>query len=371
LLRGITAEIDLEAAALNLNAIRETANNLPVIAVVKADAYGHGAPELARTFREHGASALAVAFVSEAKEIRESGMDMPILVLFDSTEVEACLELGLTPVLHSTAAAEAFSKEASRRNSILDVHVKVDTGMGRMGLTEAGDVLKIAGLSNLNVAGLLSHLSEADIADREYVELQLKRFQSIRESLNEKGLRPLCHIANSAAALSMDDCLLDAIRPGIALYGCSPFGEEREGVPELRPVMRAKSAIVAVKRFGKGQPISYGRTYITGRETTAAVLAVGYADGFSRALSNRAEVIVRGRRATVMGRVCMDLTVVDVTDAGEISERDEAVILGRDGSEEITAWELAENASTIPYEIMTSLGRCCRKRTYLRPGTDR
>ncbi len=359
--RGVTAEIDLAAAKSNLIEIKKAAGNLPLIAVVKADAYGHGAVELSRLYEKAGAHSLAVAFVSEARGLREAGINLPILVLFDKTDIPAYFDLNLTPVLHDMRTAGEFSREAGRRNTAIGVHVKVDTGMGRMGLGDPGDVEKIAGLENLGVTGLLSHFSEADLADMEYMELQLERFEKIKSSLAEGGIKPLCHIANSAAALCCRKSHLDAVRPGLALYGISPFEDGREGLAGLRPVMRVTAKVLSLRKFGRGRPVSYGRTFITQRDTLAAVIAVGYADGYTRAFSNNAEVLLNGKRAPVIGRVCMDLMVVDATEAGDPEEQDEAVLLGPGGGDNITAWELARRASTIPYEILTSMGRGAEK----------
>jgi alanine racemase len=359
--RGITAEIDLDAALKNLELLREAVNGLPVIAVVKADAYGHGAAELARLYEDAEVPALAVAFVPEAEELREAGIKAPILVLFDNTEHEKYLKLNLTPVIHDMKAAEAFSREAEKRGVVLDVHIKVDTGMGRVGFNDEKEIIQVLDLKNLNVVGLMSHLSEADLADMEFVDLQLKRFNVIKQSLHKKGLKPMCHIANSAAVLACPDAHLDAVRPGLALYGISPFAGEDRRMPALRPMMRAKARILTVRRLKADTPVSYSRTFITKRPTLAAALAVGYADGYNRLFSNSASVLIRGKRAPVIGRVCMDLTMADVTDIGEVSERDEVVLLGRDGDENITARELAEKASTIPYEILSSFGKNARR----------
>jgi alanine racemase len=359
--RGITAEIDLDAALKNLEAIRKAVNGLPVIAVVKADAYGHGAAEVARLYEDVEVHALAVAFVSEAEELREAGIKSPILVLFDNTEPEKYLKLGLTPVIHTLKAAEAFSREAEKQNVTLDVHVKVDTGMGRVGFDNETDVLKILEMKNLNVVGLMSHLSEADLADPDFVKVQLEHFNGFKDSLHKKGLRPLCHVANSAAALGCPEAHLDAVRPGLALYGVSPFKEADKPVLNLSPVMRATVPIVTVRRLEAGHPVSYGRTFITSRPTLSAVMAVGYGDGYDRLFSNNADVLIRGKRAPVIGRVCMDVVMVDVTDIEEVSESDNAVLLGSDGGESITASELAERASTLPYEILLNLGRNARK----------
>jgi len=361
--RGLTAEIDLGAAARNLEEIRKAASNLPVIAVVKADAYGHGAAELSRAYEKAGVHALAVAFVSEARTLRQAGISAPILVLFDNTEIGEFFSLGLTPVIHEVKTAEAISREAQRRNASLDIHIKVDTGMGRVGLDGVEDALRVASLPNLRTVGLMSHFSDADLADAAFMKDQIARFRSIRDALRAKGLRPLCHMANSAAVLASRDSHLDAVRPGLILYGTSPFDDERAGLPPLVPVMRVTARVLTVRKFAKGKPVSYARTFITRRETLAAVVAAGYADGYNRAFSNNADVLLNSRRAPVIGRVCMDLMVVDATDVGGVGEHDEAVLLGSQGGETVTAWELARRASTIPYEVFLWLGRGA-KRTY-------
>jgi alanine racemase len=354
--RGLTAEIDLQAAAFNLNSIIRSINGLPLIAVVKADAYGHGAVELSRTFQA-GAHSLAVAFVSEARELREAGISIPILVLFDRTETPAYFELDLTPVIHDLKTAEVFSQEAGKRKTQIGVHLKVDTGMGRMGIASMEDAVRILDLPGLKVTGLLSHFSEADFEDIEFMEHQIREFNAVRDLLAGKGLTPLCHMANSAAVVSYADSHLDAVRPGLILYGCPPFSDRRaESLPQLKPLMKVKAEILALRRLKPGQPVSYSRTFITKRDTLAAVLAAGYADGYPRAFSNRSHVLINGRKAPVLGRVCMDLVVVDATDVGEVNEHDEAVLLGSEDGAAITAWDLAHEASTIPYEILTWMG---------------
>jgi alanine racemase len=359
--RGVTAEIDLDAALGNLDAVRKSVKGLPVIAVVKADAYGHGAAELARLYEDAEVHALAVAFVSEAEEIREAGVKAPLLVLFDTTEPEKFMELGLTPVIHDLKAARAFSRVAEKSGRPLDVHLKVDTGMGRFGLVDERDVAEVLDMKGLKVIGLMSHFSEADLADADFVTIQLQRFNEFKDLLRKKGLSPLCHMANSAASLAYPGAHMDAVRPGLALYGVSPFEEGGPSSAALRPVMRAKARIVAVRKLAAGQPVSYGRTFITSRPTLAAAVAVGYGDGFGRILSNNADVLVGGKRAPVIGRVCMDIVMADVTEAGDFSEDDGAVLMGRGGDQEITARELAARASTIPYEILLNLGRNARR----------
>ncbi|MEJ2313211.1 MAG: alanine racemase [Nitrospirota bacterium] len=359
--RGITAEIDLDAALNNLDAVRKAVKGLPVIAVVKADAYGHGAAELARLYEDAEVHALAVAFVSEAEELRASGIKAPMLVLFDNTEPDKYIELGLTPVIHDLKAARAFSQVAEKSGRPLDVHLKVDTGMGRVGLTNERDFVEVLNIKGLNVIGLMSHFSDADLTDADFIDVQLGRFKEFKALSRKKKLSPLCHMANSAASLAYPEAHMDAVRPGLALYGVSPFEEGGPFSTSLRPIMTAKARIVTIRKLAAGQPVSYGRTFITARPTLAAVIAAGYADGLGRMLSNNADVLIKGKRAPVMGRVCMDIVMADVTEAGNVSEEDEAVLLGRGGDEEITAWELAGRASTFPNEILLYLGRNARR----------
>jgi len=373
--RGAVAEINLHAIASNLQIVKKLVKNRPVIAVVKADAYGHGAIEVSKKLYQQGVSYLAVAFTSEAIKLREAGISAPILVLFDKGEVEQFFDFGLTPVIFSLKSAVSFSRIAKKRGIIMKVHAKVDTGMGRMGLSGMNvinDVVKISKMDNLELVGLMSHFSEADLFDRSYAELQLKRFLDMRRKISEILKRRIfSHLANSAAVLSFQDGYLDAVRPGLMLYGHLPFSRFDSDVPllarennqmySLIPSMRVTSGVLCTKTMPSGSPISYGRTFITKRKSRIGVIPLGYADGYSRSLSNNAEVLVRGRRAPVVGRICMDLTMVDLTDVKGARENDEVVIMGTQGKESITAYELAVKAGTIPYEILTSLGNRSRK----------
>ncbi|NIR14711.1 MAG: alanine racemase, partial [Desulfobacterales bacterium] len=341
----------------NFREISRIVGHRPVIAVIKADAYGHGAIELARTLVKAGAYALAVAFVSEAQELRSAGIDHPLLVLFDRSEIPQYFDLNLTPVLHDLKTARKFSDEAQKRGVTLNVHVKADTGMGRMGTLDSDEIFSIASLPGLHIAGFMSHFSEADIADPAYVELQLERFHAIREKLAEKGITPLCHMANSAAVLAHEPSHMDAVRPGLVLYGSSPFEQNREDMPSLKPVMKVTTTLLTLKKIPQGQPISYGRTFIPRKDMLAAIVPTGYADGYSRTFSNNADVLIKGKRVPVVGRVCMDLTVVDVTDIPDVTEGDTITLLGQDGPEHIDASELAKRVSTIAYEILCLFGR--------------
>jgi len=354
--RGLRVNIDLDAAASNLELIGKSVHGVPVIAVVKADAYGHGAVELSRKLLQAGAHSLAVAFVSEARTLRNAGVKAPILILFDRDDISSFFDLSLTPVLHDLKTAKEFDREAGKRKVRLDVHLKADTGMGRMGFEDEGStaLMQTLELRNINVAGFMSHFADADLEDKKFSHRQTEAFSGLRDRLAQKGINPLCHMANSAASLSLPEANFDAVRPGLALYGTSPFRDKDYG---LRPVMSVSAGILTLRKVAKGKTISYGRTYKASRDMVAAVLAAGYADGFPRSLSNNAEVLIRGRRAPIVGRVCMDLSIADVTDIEGVTDTDEALILGSDGGETITAWDIAERAGTIPYEILIGLGR--------------
>ena len=354
--RGPLVEIDLSALSHNLGILRNITNNRPVIAVVKADAYGHGAAEVSGRLLQEGVSSLAVAFTGEARMLRDAGIKAPILVLFDRDDPADYFDLGLTPVIQDLATAARFSKEAEKKGKNIRVHLKIDTGMGRLGFypdQAVADAVAIASMQGIDIEGLMSHFSEADLSDRSYAMRQIDIFSRVRKEISERLHRSFtCHMANSAASLSLTDALFDAVRPGILLYGYSPF-EDQHG---FKPLMTIKTKILALRNIASGSPVSYGRTFIAKRPSMIAVVPIGYADGYNRLFSNNAEMLVRGRRVPVAGRVCMDLTMVDVTDVRDVSVGDEVVILGRQGEEFISAVELASRINTIPYEILISLG---------------
>lgn len=380
MLRGPVAEISLAAIGQNFQIIRNIVRNRPVIAVVKADAYGHGAVEVSKRLLKEGISYLAVAYINEAVELRDAGITIPIIVLFDTEDVKSIFDFKLMPVICDMDNALSLSKEAKKRNIPLKVHVKVDTGMGRMGLHGKHvirDLIKISDMHGLEITALLSHFSEADLSDRTYAKFQLERFNEIREAVYEKLKRRIfSHIANSAAILSFKEAHLDAVRPGLMLYGYSPIKSmERRAKSRkseknksqdigLIPAMTVKTRILSIRNVPSGTPISYGRTFITKRPSRIGVIPLGYADGYNRLFSNNADVLVNGKRVPVIGRVCMDLTMTDLTDVKGVKKDDEVVIIGRQGNESITAEELAFRSNTISYEILTTLGGRS-KRTYV------
>lgn len=359
--RGPVAEIDLSALQGNLQIIRSQAAPADVIGVVKADAYGHGSIEVAQRLVAGGATDLAVAYIDEAKDLRDAGITVPILVFIDQENPEDYFRYNLVPLLRDKGTVKAFSDEAKRRGTTIPVHMKVDTGMGRIGFSPEEAVeaaLNIAGVEGLRLEGLMSHFSEADLADRTYTQQQLKIFCDLRDAIQSRtGLSLRCHMASSAAVFSLHEAMFDAVRPGIALYGYSPFKVSFG----LRPVMNIRTKVLAIRGLPAGSSVSYGRTFVTKRDSRIAVIPVGYADGYSRLFSNNAEMLVRGCRVPVVGRVCMDMTMLDVTDLLNVSEGDDVVLLGRQGDEMITASELAERINTIAYEILTTLGTRARK----------
>lgn len=359
--RGAIAEIDLKAISHNFNVAKKITRKRKVIAVVKADAYGHGAIEVSKRLVEEGVSYLAVAYTSEAVALRNAGIKEPIIVLFDRHDIQDYFEYNLMPVIYDIKTAREFSKEAKKRRQCINVHVKIDTGMGRLGFDIKGITEKINTMSEIDsirVTGLMSHFSDADLSDRSYAFMQIDRFKGVRNTLIKKGIKPLlCHMANSAAIVSLPESHLDAVRPGLMLYGYSPI----QLSANLKPAMTIKTKILSIRRLRKGTPVSYGRAFITSRESLIAVLPIGYADGYPRFFSNNADVLIQGKRAPVAGRVCMDTTMIDVTEIKGAAEGDEVILLGKQKNAVITASELAMRAGTISYEILTSLGSRSRK----------
>jgi alanine racemase len=380
--RGAVAEINLSAIAYNLKIVNRSVKERPVIAVVKADAYGHGSLQVSKRLIQEGVSSLAVAYTGEAIHLRSAGIRAPIIVLFDCKDIHNFFDFDLLPVIHTSATASALSREAKKRGTTIKVHVKVDTGMGRLGLYGKHvikDIMNIAGMDGIELAGLMSHFSDADLSDTSFAALQLKAFNVIRDALYKKLNRKIfSHMANSAAVINFEDAHLDAVRPGLMLYGYSPIsknaecrmrntelkskiGNPKSEIVNLMPAMRVRTKILCVRSLSPDSPISYGRTFVTKRKSTIGVIPLGYADGYNRLFSNNGVVLVRGNRVPVVGRVCMDLTMVDLTEIRDAREGDEVIVLGQQGNETITAYELAQKAQTIPYEILTSLGSHSKK----------
>ncbi len=352
-------EINLRALDENLSLIRRFIRpQTEIMAVIKADAYGHGAVAIAKRLERLGVSSLGVASVAEGVELREAGVKADIILLggFRKGEEDEIVNYGLIPFVFGKEMAERLSRRAKASGRRVRIHLKVDTGMGRLGVLpeevkEA--VIGILDLPCIELEGIASHLSTAEERD-DYLREQIRRFLQVKAALDGMGLGVKYHLANSAALFSLPETHFDMVRPGIALYGVHPSRafRERFALP-LKPVMTWKTKIIDVRRVPAGWGISYGCTFVTKRPSRIAALAVGYADGYPRHLSNKAQVLIKGRRAPVVGRVTMDWTLIDVTDIPGVEVGHEVVLFGEGlGVEELASW-----AETIPYEILCLAGK--------------
>ncbi|MFQ5902465.1 MAG: alanine racemase [Candidatus Binatia bacterium] len=353
--------IDFEALRWNFRQVRKkVGSGVKILSVVKANAYGHGACEVTKTLADGGSDAFGVATLEEGIELRRGGIQSPILILAGvyPEQMNQLLQNKLTPVGCEPEVLHRLEALARRRGRSLSFHLKVDTGMGRIGLlaSEIDSWLpELAKLKALKLEGVFSHLSQAESVEGSYTQSQLEIFRHVVKRLRDEGYDPpLVHLANSAAVITLPSSHFTMVRPGLMLYGIHP-SPEMVGQVALKPVLSWKTRILQLKRLPKGSSISYGRTFVTERESLIATLPVGYADGYHRLLSNRGAVLVRGERAPIVGRVCMDLTTVDVTDIRGVEQGDEVVLLGEQGEGTISADEMARWADTISYEILTSI----------------
>lgn len=364
-------EINLDVLERNFRHIAKRAAPAAIIAVVKADAYGHGAVEVARCAEKCGVRTFAVSCLEEAIELRRSFFNRDILVFGAMPENQICdiLNYELTPSVGTLGFAQALSREARKRKRTVNVHVCVDTGDGRVGPfhTEApGFVRKVCKLPNVKVAGLYSHFSTAD-DDPGFAGLQLERFNAVVDELNRHGIEiPMLHLANSAGLLNISASGFHCVRPGLILYGIYPC-ERRKNYPVLDSVFSFKAKVTFVKTVGKGFTVSYGRKYVTSRTTDIVTVPVGYADGFPRKFSNCGEVLIKGKRYPVVGAVCMDMIMVDAGPRSGVKPGDEAVLIGKQGKEEISVYDIATALGTIPYEVICSVGRRVA-RVYIKNG---
>ena len=356
-----TCWIDIDLAALRSN-FHIVGNHLegkpPILAVVKANAYGHGAVPVSRTLLEEGASILGVATVDEARELREGGIQGRILILgrMVQADIPAALRWHTEITLQHPDMARWVSKAAISKGVTVPVHLKVDTGMTRLGFyweTAFEEILEVLELPGLDLCCVYTHFANADLGDREFTQKQIHRFEELQLKLEATGVKVCHHISNSAAILTGQTPEGCGARPGIMLYGSSPSGN----IPseELRPVLSWKCRVLQIKEVPEGTGISYGHDFITTRPSRIATISVGYADGYLRCLTNRGQVLIGGKRAPVVGRVTMDMTMVDVTDLPEINLGDEVVVLGGQGEDNISAEEVATWADTINYEIFCAL----------------
>jgi len=365
------AEIHLDRFRHNLTTIKNHVGpQTKVMAVIKADAYGCGVNEISTAAVENGADYLAVACVDEAKQIRRNGIDLPILIL-GATPLECVEDLftyNISPAVFEEQLPQAISQYAKEHNKTLNIHIKVDTGMGRLGFpyydssydSSVEQILAISKLEGIHVEGIFTHFSNADCEDSETVtKKQFSQFMDMIEKLNRNGLEiPLRHAANSAATCLYPKMHLDMVRPGIILYGEYPsaYVQERTSL-KLQPVMELKARVWQVKKVPAGQGISYGKTYVADCEKTVAAVGIGYADGYFRTLSNQIQVIINGKLASQVGNICMDQTVVDVTEIPNVSYGTEVILVGAAGENAISFSQMAEYTGSINYEMMCDTGK--------------
>lgn len=372
-------EVDLDRFSSNLRAVRALigtggepgAPERGILLVVKADAYGHGAVEMAEAAAAEGVACLGVATLHEGIQLRQAGCRLPIVALSPllPSEIREAVAHGLDPTVCDLAFARELSDEAVRTGRAVRCHVEVDTGMGRTGVSEgeAGVFLaKLAALPGLRLASLFTHFPDADAADLSFAEDQVRRFRALAESLAGHGIRPpRLHAANSAGVANLPDARFDWVRVGLLAYGHRPPNDRAQ--LDLAPVMSFKSRLVQVRDLPAGTTVSYGRSYVTPRPMRTGVVAVGYGHGYSWLLSNQGHMLVRGRRVDIVGRVTMDLTMVDLTPVPEAEVGDDVVLFGNQDGASLSLEEVAEGSRTLPYEIMCTIGKRVT-RIYVRDG---
>jgi len=365
-IRPYYAEINLDSFRHNFREVKRLAPGKKIFGVIKADGYGHGAVELARVLQEENVDYFVVALISEAMELRNNGFKQPILILgYTPPEfAEDLVRYDITQTVFSCELAEAISKAAVNLGKTAKIHIKIDTGMGRIGFlpTEKSidEIVRISKMDNLYLEGVFSHFACSDEKDKEYTYKQLECFRSMLERLEQRGVTfELRHISNSAAIIDMpEECsCFNGVRPGIILYGYYPSDEVKMDRVSLKPVMTLKAYISDIKEVDEGTPISYGRKYYTKRKSIIATLPFGYADGFTRLLFEKINVIAGGKLVPVVGRICMDQCMIDITDCGPLKVGDQVIVMGESNGIRNNADDYAKALGTINYEVLCMVSR--------------
>ncbi|AJA48858.1 alanine racemase 1 [Clostridium pasteurianum DSM 525 = ATCC 6013] len=363
-LRPVWAEINVDNLEFNMRGIKKLSKSNEIFGVVKADAYGHGAVDVAAVLLENGVTRLSVAVVSEAVELRRAGIECPIMILGYTplSLADEILKYDIEQTVFSYEYALKLSSIAEKRHIKVKIHIALDTGMGRIGFLPDGksieDVYKISRLPNIEIEGLFSHFSTADEENKEYTYRQFEIFNSFYKKLKEKGVSVrIRHIANSAAIMELPNTHLDGVRPGIILYGYYPSGEVDKSRLELKPVMTLKTNIVHIKTLKKGEYISYGRKFTCEKDSIIATLPVGYADGYTRLMFGKAKVIINDKFAPVVGRICMDQCMVDISHIPEAKVGDEVILMGQSLNCKFDADDIAKNIDTINYEVVCMVSK--------------
>jgi alanine racemase len=360
--RPTWAEIDLAALRHNLTSIKKSAGDAKVMAMVKANAYGHGMLEVSRVCREAKVDFFGVASLDEALSLAQEIDDIPILVMSNTParDAERVVAEGIRTTVFTLEAARGLSQAALKLNREAYVHIKLDTGMGRIGFLPGRESLdqvqKIAALPGIRIEGLFTHFAEADVENSDFTRQQLSTFADFIRQLEDRGINiPLKHCSNSAALMNFPTAHFNMIRAGIVLYGLYPSPQSERHKLDIIPVMTLKSRVSYVKTLPAGYSVSYGRTYCCQQDTPVATVPIGYADGYSRLLSNRVWAVIRGKRVPLVGNVCMDMCMFDVSGIGEVKEGDQIILFGR-AEDGVTADDLAAAMGTINYEVVSALG---------------
>lgn len=368
ILRRTWAEVDLAAAEYNFNIIREKAKGSRVCCVVKADGYGHGAKVLSKLYESLGADYLAVSNIDEAEELRDFGINLPILILGYTPvhDAKRLLKLNLTQAVYSLDFAKALSERCCELNGTLKVHIKIDTGMSRIGFmcqsfprdnSSVNEIFEACSLKGLQAEGIMAHFSVADEGEegRTYTEKQLENFEYTVKALKEKGVEfDIIHHANSAGTEDYENAHKTMVRAGIILYGLAPSPKLQGALP-LMPLMTLKTSVASVKKIYKGTTVSYGRTFEAEEDMTVATVTIGYADGYFRDFSNKGYMLLKGKKCKILGRVCMDQTIIDVSGIEDVKIGDEVIVFS--ATESPTADDLAKFADTINYEVICAVSK--------------
>ncbi|MDD8017400.1 MAG: alanine racemase [Bacteroidota bacterium] len=362
-MRPTVAEINLRALNTNLKNIRKKIGPSPfIMAVVKANAYGHGViPIVQSIIKNRTAQYFGVAIVEEGIELRKAHVNQPIHVFTvpDGHQLELYIQHGLEPTICDKHTAQKLNAFAKKFNTEVEVHIKVDTGMGRIGVTprDALELVQyVSALSNVSVKGIWTHFATSDEKDLSFAQKQLQVFRSLVTQIELQGIHiPLVHCANSGAILQLPESYFDMVRPGIMMYGYTPSHETQKTV-EIHPVLSLKAKIGFVKTVDKGTSISYGRRFIAERRTTIASVTVGYADGYFRTMTNKISALVNGKKFPVVGTICMDQIMIDVGNE-KVHAGDEVVLIGKSGRQQITGWDIADTVGTIPYEVTCAVSQ--------------
>ncbi|SFA91597.1 alanine racemase [Clostridium frigidicarnis] len=361
-IRPVWAEIDLDAIAYNMRQVKNLVKDKEIIGVIKADAYGHGAIDVAPVLLDNGATKLAVAVITEAIELRNSGIEAPMMIL-GYTPIDFAKDIivyDIEQTVYNLEYAKELSKAAKEIGKKAKVHIALDTGMGRLGFLpnekSFNDVMEICSLDGLIVEGIFTHFATADAENKDYTHKQFFKLKDFYNRLLLKGINiPLKHAANSGAIIDLEETYLDGVRAGIILYGYYPSNHVKKEKLSLKIPLTLKTKVAYVKKLDKDMYISYGQTFKTERESIIATLPIGYADGYSRLLSGKAKVIINGKFAKVVGSICMDQCMIDITDVGEVKVGDEVILIGEYEDLKITADDIAEMMGTINYEIICML----------------